>query len=188
MLAIAFARLTRYAYCLNLLDARQILANRFMDALRAKGSEKETRREEKINALPGERDAARRDGGKSDGKRDNKECVQRRNSGAQCDEVCRNILQRKPINKGRLGRGIKTHTSRYWLCVSACLHFLVSAGASPIFISLSFFYSIPTPRRYRSTWGLKLIPTGFWLRYNFAIEPRLPAISGRYDRWKARAC
>lgn len=30
------------------------------------------------------------------------------------DEVCRNILQRKPINKGRLGRGIKTHTSRYW--------------------------------------------------------------------------
>lgn len=47
MLAIAFARLTRYAYCLNLLDARQILANRFMDALRAKGSEKETRGEKR---------------------------------------------------------------------------------------------------------------------------------------------
>lgn len=65
MLAIAFARLTRYAYCLNLLDARQILANRFTDALRVKGSEKETRREEKINALLGERDAARRDGEKA---------------------------------------------------------------------------------------------------------------------------
>lgn len=74
MFAIAFTRLTWYAYCLNLLDARQILANRFTDALRVKGSEKETRRGEKINAPLGERDATRHDARekKSDEKRERK--------------------------------------------------------------------------------------------------------------------
>lgn len=57
MFAIALARLTRYAYRLNLLNARQILANRFTDALRIKGSEKEKQKEEEINAPLGERDA-----------------------------------------------------------------------------------------------------------------------------------
>lgn len=47
--------------------------------------------------------------------------------GARCDEVCRNILQPKPINKRRLGRRIKTHTSRYWLRVAAFPHFLALA-------------------------------------------------------------
>lgn len=47
--------------------------------------------------------------------------------GARCDEVCRNILQPKPINKRRLGRRIKTHTSRYWLRVAAFPHLLALA-------------------------------------------------------------
>lgn len=57
MFAIAFTRLIQYAYRLNLLNARQILASRFADALRIKGSEKEKRKGEKIGAGRVKRDA-----------------------------------------------------------------------------------------------------------------------------------
>jgi len=105
-MAIAFARLTRYAYRLNLLDARQILASKFTDALRVKESEKETRREEKINAPLGERDATR--WGRSDKKKKEiKNACDDGIVGHGVTKTVRNILQRKPINKGRLDRGIK---------------------------------------------------------------------------------
>lgn len=60
MPSIALTRLIRHAYRLNLLDARQVLANRFTGCFESK-----RRKEKKIDAPLEERDATRHDEGEA---------------------------------------------------------------------------------------------------------------------------
>lgn len=101
------------------------------------------------------------------------------------DEVCRNILQQKPINKGRLYRGIKTHTSRCWLVGVSLFPVLVSSR-SDRFVRSLFLCFCAVQFETAAESNLELILVWHWLRNNFAIEPSASTASDRYQWRKTR--
>lgn len=182
-----FTRSTHYAYC-KFIGRATNFANMFAGVSREKGTGRKKKREEKRKLMHGctrERNLMRME--KKRRQKDRERTWISMTKVGYGDEVCRNILQPKPINKRRLGRRIKTHTSRYWLRVAAFQHFLVSAKLRVPPPLSSFYFSftlhLSTRAGLRADFTMKLIPIGYWLEYNFAIA----VIFIRYDRWMMRA-